>query len=82
MKKYVKPELFYERFELSQHIADCMWELTYAKDACVANPDEDKLGPLGTLFTDSIGACFNKDSVYQDYCYENGTDGVNNVFVS
>ena len=23
MKAYVKPELFYERYELSKHIADC-----------------------------------------------------------
>lgn len=36
MKKYVKPELFYERYELSQHIADCAWESngngTYSAD--------------------------------------------------
>ena len=25
MKKYVKPEIYYENFELSQHIADCGW---------------------------------------------------------
>ena len=81
MKKYVKPELFYERFELSQHIADCMWELTYARNACVAKPD-DQLGELGTLFTEAITACFNKDHTYQDYCYENGVDGYNNVFIS
>ena len=31
MKNYVKPELFYERYELSQHIADCAWEVNYEK---------------------------------------------------
>ena len=42
MKKYVKPELFYERYELSEHIADCLWEWQdyTAKEVCVAHPDE------------------------------------------
>ena len=27
-KKYEKPKIIYEKFDLSQHIADCAWELT------------------------------------------------------
>ena len=81
MKKYVKPELFYERFELSQHIADCGWELKHADGSCKANPDEKHWGSgaltdMGTLFTTAL-SCDNKtDAGYQNYCYENGTDVV------
>ena len=32
MKKYVKPELFFERYELSQHIAACTWDLNSANE--------------------------------------------------
>ena len=83
MKKYVKPELFYEHFELSQHIADCAWELQYAdKYSCVANgdpkyqPGYEELG----LFTETARCSFDEKN-YQDYCYEAGADGVN-VFIS
>lgn len=81
MKKYVKPELFYERFELSQHIADCGWELKHASGTCVAKPDTKHWGSdaeavFGTLFTSAL-SCDNKtDDGYQDYCYENGTDAI------
>ena len=27
MKTYVKPEIYFESFELSQHIAACSWQL-------------------------------------------------------
>jgi len=29
MKKYVKPELFLEEFELSQSVAACGWDMNY-----------------------------------------------------
>ena len=80
MKKYVKPELFYERYELSQHIADCAWELKFASGACKAYADQEKmLGVNYTLFTSKIG-CDAKTDVgedsYQDYCYQNGASQV------
>lgn len=79
MKKYVKPELFYEHFELSQHIADCGWELKHANGACKAEPDENHWGPgaldsFGTLFTSALNCDNQTDGGYQDYCYENGSD--------
>lgn len=84
MKKYVKPELFYERYELSQHIADCAWELKNhsTTEACKAQADTDYLpfSPEETLFTNSIG-CFYDKSNYEDYCEQNGMKGVN-VFIS
>ena len=27
MKPYVKPELYFESFELAQHIAACAWDM-------------------------------------------------------
>lgn len=83
MKKYVKPELFFERYELSQHIADCAWELTYAQNSCKATADEDKLPGFEPLFTTTTDGCVNTtdDGKYQDYCYTNGAVGIN-VFIS
>lgn len=81
MKKYVKPELFYEHFELSQHIADCGWEMQYAnKESCHAAADPGVWGEgyVETLFV-SEDRCTVTD--WQDYCYEAGTGGIK-VFIS
>ena len=76
MKKYVKPELFYERYELSQHIADCVWELTSADPkSCAAVGDEKWFGEgyPDMLFTAAAGSCTLLDTNYEDYCYQAGT---------
>lgn len=79
MKKYVKPELFYEKYELSQHIADCQWELQYGKNQCVATPDpEDMPGYDKTLFSAELSCDITN---YEDYCYQNGTGAIK-VFIS
>ena len=78
MKKYVKPELFYERFELSQHIADCAWELTQGdENTCSAKPDHEfgsgALVGLSNLFTNK-GHCGLVAGVNYDwFCYHTGT---------
>lgn len=78
MKAYVKPALFYERYEVSQHIADCQWELKNQNDinSCVAQPDK---GFWGDDYTDILATEQPRCDVtnYQDYCYQNGADGVN-----
>lgn len=82
MKKYVKPELFYEKFTLNTHIADCGWEMALSdKDSCVAKPDEEFYGGFTeTLFTDP-GRCNNTD--WEGYCYQNGAeDGPFKIFMS
>lgn len=81
MKKYVKPELFYERYELSQHIADCAWELTYNEGECQAVADQQKLPNFQNLFTSAIGCHYKTDDGYSAYCYEDGLDGIR-VFIS
>ena len=69
MKKYVKPELFYEQFELTQHIAACALDMT-DKDpsTCHAEPDPNYgLGMFGNVFLESVTTCEGEP---QKYCYE------------
>lgn len=77
MKKYVKPELFYEQFELSKHIASCAWKLNQTPEiGCVAEAE----GCDFTLFGDQDTCHVIPDNV-EEYCVENGPDG-GNVFTS
>lgn len=79
MKAYIKPELFYERYEVSQHLADCAWEFQNHTDpqTCTATPDIDKLPLHPTLFLDeSIGCQFVDAKEYENYCYQNSADGI------
>lgn len=85
MKKYVKPELFYEHFELSQHIADCAWELTEATDKsnCRAEADSNLLGGgMPALFMEAGKGCVLLSGNYESYCYHTGKDGMPHVFMS
>ena len=86
MKKYVKPELFYEKYELTQHIADCAWELTNStKNTCSATPDPDYLDGLSNLFVSDANGCVyipkEYGGNYELYCEFNGGQGIN-VFAS
>ena len=41
MKKYVKPEMILERYELSHTIADCAWEIQMGDpNTCMASGDQ------------------------------------------
>ena len=81
MKKYVKPDLFYENFELNQSIAVCGWDMSNQakKENCTALGYEG-LGnfPL-TLFTDKP-RCEATEQEVESYCYEvsSGAMGVFN----
>ena len=78
-KMYAKPEIYMERFELSQHIADCAWELTSStKENCTAQADPDYLPGFPNLFVDSDHDCvLIPGQNYQEYCYHDGAQGVN-----
>lgn len=80
MKKYVKPELFYERYELSQHIADCAVEWVANTDPlnCIANLDPAQIGVSGTVFVQNNTVCTSTD---ETYCITNGS-GSSLTFVS
>lgn len=76
MKTYVKPELYYEHYELSQHIADCAIELQYGDaHSCIAYADSKFIPGLeGTaIFTADNGSCASGDM----FCYTAGSDGFN-----
>ena len=80
MKKYVKPELFYEQFEMAQHIANCGWELQYVANACVAKPDVNEWGDYDQLLFASEGQGCTVTNV-QDYCYQNGSDNAPGAYI-
>lgn len=82
MKPYVKPELFYENFELSQHIAACAWDMSNSTSVenCSAASDPEWGLPGGiTAFYADRSICIN--GPVESYCYTNGSSG-NNIFNS
>lgn len=78
-KKYVKPELLYENFQLSQHIAACHYQVNFKKDQVKACEVID-IGDMGTnpgnTFVTGF-ACTTPVGDQEEYCYENGTLGSN-----
>ena len=74
MKTYVKPELYYESFALSQHIAGCTLSLK-AVSAATCNAS----GTIGSVTLEAAGdktGWFLSHGVcavtVEDYCYTNG----------
>ncbi|WP_455582725.1 hypothetical protein [Dysosmobacter sp.] len=86
MKTYVKPELYYESFELSQHIAACDLKLESADPIVCSVAANDMLEGLGTILQDafitSANCKFSYDRDYERYCYTNGTDTLPRFFQS
>lgn len=79
MKTYVKPELFFESFELAQHIAGCALELR--------SGDVGSCDATGTIMGTNFGTdtqigqgWFIAKSIcaveVEAYCYTNGTMSV------
>lgn len=79
MKKYVKPELYYEDFELSQHIAMCDLKLSSGDPAsCKIVEDRVTGGELVGGFLDTTACAFS----YENYCYTNGSGAMGTTFQS
>lgn len=77
MKPYVKPALFYESFELSQHIAACGWTFknsTTAEQCAATNDAYNGFSP--TVFN-SNGVCDVDPENYGDICGTNGGEEQN-----
>jgi hypothetical protein len=73
MKKYEKPQIVYERYELSQNIADCTWNLNSADvNSCVGDGNDN--GIDAKLFMTSNGCDFADDKL-EEYCYTVATSG-------
>ena len=83
MKKYVKPELFYEGFELSQQIAACDYdsEHTSADESCTFTSDID-----GTIIFMSGcgGSTPDNKPIFrvETYCYHNSNISPYGIFNS
>ncbi len=72
MKKYVKPELYYESFELSQHIAGCNLTLSMQDEyLCTAEGSVD-----GDYITGGFLDKPRCSIILEGYCYTNGSANV------
>ena len=83
MKKYVKPELFFESFELSQSIAACGIDVknSTSKEECAALDEEFWPGMGGTQVFQA-DACTLDFNTIEVYCYTYGTSEAGRVFNS
>lgn len=87
MKKYVKPDLYFESFQLNQHIAACGYDLIGLDDIskCVSHGDKHDIytnyGDTVSLFAKENGDCMTEPDIY---CFHNGaiTDDQFKVLVS
>lgn len=86
MKEYVKPELYCESFELSQHIAACGIDVNSSNDT-VCNPntigatlDPDFWGENTNVF--NAGSCVMDVNTIDVYCYTSGTTEAGRLFNS
>lgn len=71
-KSYVKPELFYESFVLSQHIAGCnvMMNPTVEENCTGNGTITDNFGTMNGLFF--LNGNENCTTKVERYCYTNG----------
>lgn len=83
MKKYVKPDLFYEDFELSHSIANCSAALNHTESECTLDPGEAPglFLPAGENVFSTICEYTLDELGYEDYCYWTGSS-INNIFTS
>lgn len=80
-KKYEKPQVYMEKFELSHNVAVCDYKLgaadekhcTIIKDNC---PDD------GADFTGGFKTKEDCTTVVSIYCYTNGAEGLPKLFQS
>lgn len=76
MKKYVKPELFYENYELSQYVASCVAKWNHAEGGCsVSVPGYEN------LFKSGLDIC-SDGAIGGIVCYQNTSDGQFAAFIS
>ena len=84
MKKYVKPELVYESFELTQQIAACDFDLvetTVNGEGCKFTGVDDLMGPI-TIFRNNCRDVANNEWVVESYCYHNASESDYGIFNS
>lgn len=72
-KTYVKPELYFESFELAEHIAGCNLSLTSTVDTCTAS------GDIGTNYSDSWFISKACTMLVEDFCYYPNESNLNTI---
>ncbi len=80
MKQYIKPDLYYENFELSNHVASCSVADSDEKSSTNATTGENctyELVESLTYFVSDNGLCDVKYDEFEEYCYQTGIDGYN-----
>ncbi len=86
MKKYVKPELIFESFEMTQQVAACTFDLVsntsvdHNDETCAFSGIEPNMNVPVTIFLDGSNDCNGHTA--EDYCYTNGTADSFNIFNS
>ena len=77
MKKYVKPELFFESFELNQQIAVCDYDLvenTFNEDSYTnCTYAREDIPGLTIFMTENV--CNPVTTSIEEYCYQNTSGG-------
>ena len=63
-KVYVKPNIYMERFELAQHIANCTFELAIQEDSCHFIGEKDSAFEGIAIINDSIPSCVDQALEY------------------
>ncbi len=83
MKEYIKPELYYESFELSQHIAACGIDVKIADTiSCNAYLDPDFWGGMNNNVFNVASSCELDIAAIDAYCYTVGTSEAGKLFNS
>lgn len=80
-KKYEKPQVYMEKFELSHNVAVCDYKLGHGdKNNC--NITKDNYPDDGEDFTGGFLAKENCSKVVNTYCYTDGGGGLPKIFQS
>lgn len=83
MKKYVKPELFFESFELSQSIAACGIDVNLNDEyACNPTLDGEFWPGLGGTQVFSADRCASDIGNFEVYCHTVGSSEAGRLFNS
>ena len=86
-KSYVKPELFYESFVLSQSIAACGIDVNFSSETdktCQPSTDPNFWGETTPVFNSDRESCqlkVDKGDI-EAYCYTSGTSEAGRLFNS
>lgn len=81
MKKYVKPTIVYENYELSRSIANCSPAMNHSKESCTYDSSElpEFLNAGETVFYENNCSISYEEfmSMFEDFCLQTDTDNYN-----